>query len=77
VQGRSELDGYVRVRVTSPPSRSLFRDAGPPETELQGRRRDSCRTVGGVLELEQGGLRVTLIKAVVKASQRAKELLFS
>jgi hypothetical protein len=27
--------------------------------------------------LEEGKLRVTLIKAVVKASQRAKELLFS
>ncbi len=27
-------------------------------------------TVDGILELEEGGLRVTLIKAVVKASQR-------
>ena len=34
-------------------------------------------TVDGILELEEGGLRVTLIKAVVKASQRARELLFS
>ena len=34
-------------------------------------------TVDGILELEEGGLRVTLIKAVVKASQRAKELLFT
>jgi len=33
-------------------------------------------TIDGILELEEGGLRVTLIKAVVKASQRAKELLF-
>lgn len=32
-------------------------------------------TVDGILELEDGGLRVTLIKAVVKATQRAKELL--
>ena len=32
-------------------------------------------TIDGILELEEGGLRVTLIKAVVKASQRAKELL--
>ena len=31
-------------------------------------------TVDGVLELEEGKLRVTLIKAVVKATQRAKEL---
>jgi hypothetical protein len=29
------------------------------------------------MELEEGGLRVTLIKAVVKAVQRAKELAFS
>jgi hypothetical protein len=29
------------------------------------------------LELEEGKLRVTLIKAVVKAAQRAKELVFS
>jgi pyrroline-5-carboxylate reductase len=33
-------------------------------------------TVDGILELEEGGLRVTLIKAVVKATQRAKELAF-
>lgn len=34
-------------------------------------------TIDGILELEEGKLRVTLIKAVVKASQRAKELMFS
>ena len=34
-------------------------------------------TIDGILELEEGKLRVTLIKAVVKASQRARELLFS
>jgi pyrroline-5-carboxylate reductase len=32
-------------------------------------------TIDGILELEEGGLRVTLIKAVVKATMRAKELL--
>ncbi len=32
-------------------------------------------TIDGILELEEGGLRVTLIKAVVKAAERAKELL--
>ena len=31
-------------------------------------------TIDGLLELEEGKLRVTLIKAVVKASQRAREL---
>ena len=31
-------------------------------------------TIDGILELEDGGLRVTLIKAVVRATQRAKEL---
>ncbi len=31
-------------------------------------------TIDGILELEEGGLRTTLIKAVVKATQRAKEL---
>ena len=34
-------------------------------------------TIDGILELEEGKLRVTLIKAVVKATQRAKELLIS
>ena len=34
-------------------------------------------TIDGILELEEGGLRVTLIKAVVKAAKRAKELLIS
>lgn len=32
-------------------------------------------TIDGILELEEGGLRVTLIKAVVQAAKRAKELL--
>jgi pyrroline-5-carboxylate reductase len=34
-------------------------------------------TVDGIMELEEGKLRVTLIKAVVKATQRARELLFA
>jgi pyrroline-5-carboxylate reductase len=34
-------------------------------------------TIDGILELEEGGLRVTLIKAVVKATQRARELVES
>ncbi|HYG97995.1 MAG TPA: pyrroline-5-carboxylate reductase [Terriglobales bacterium] len=33
-------------------------------------------TIDGIMELEEGKLRVTLIKAVVKATQRAKELVF-
>ncbi|HUI52032.1 MAG TPA: pyrroline-5-carboxylate reductase [Terriglobales bacterium] len=33
-------------------------------------------TIDGIMELEEGKLRVTLIKAVVKATQRAGELLF-
>jgi pyrroline-5-carboxylate reductase len=31
-------------------------------------------TIDGILELEEGGLRVTLIKAVVRATERAREL---
>ncbi|MEE8184697.1 MAG: pyrroline-5-carboxylate reductase [Acidobacteriota bacterium] len=31
-------------------------------------------TMDGILELEEGGLRVTLIKAVVRATERAREL---
>ena len=34
-------------------------------------------TIDGLLELEEGGLRVTLIKAVVRAGQRARELVES
>jgi pyrroline-5-carboxylate reductase len=33
-------------------------------------------TIDGILEIEDGKLRVTLIKAVVKATERAKELMF-
>jgi pyrroline-5-carboxylate reductase len=33
-------------------------------------------TIDGILELEEGKLRVTLIKAVVKATERAKQLMF-
>jgi pyrroline-5-carboxylate reductase len=34
-------------------------------------------TIDGILELEEGGLRVTLIKAIVRATARARELLES
>ncbi len=34
-------------------------------------------TIDGIMELEEGKLRVTLIKAVVKAANRARELMFS
>jgi len=34
-------------------------------------------TIDGIMELEEGKLRVTLIKAVVRAAQRAKELAFT
>jgi len=34
-------------------------------------------TIDGILELEEGGLRVTLIKTIVRATHRAKELLES
>ncbi|MGH9396483.1 MAG: pyrroline-5-carboxylate reductase [Terriglobia bacterium] len=34
-------------------------------------------TIDGLLELEEGGLRVTLIKAVVRAAERAKQLVES
>jgi pyrroline-5-carboxylate reductase len=34
-------------------------------------------TIDGILELEEGKLRVTLIKAVVKATQRARELAYN
>jgi pyrroline-5-carboxylate reductase len=34
-------------------------------------------TIDGLLELEEGGLRVTLIKAVVRAAERAKQLVQS
>lgn len=33
-------------------------------------------TIDGIMELEDGKVRVTLIKAVVKAAERAKELMF-
>ena len=33
-------------------------------------------TIDGLLELEEGGLRVTLIKAVVRAAERARELVY-
>ncbi|MCB1055487.1 MAG: pyrroline-5-carboxylate reductase, partial [Acidobacteria bacterium] len=31
-------------------------------------------TIDGILQLEEGGLRVTLIKAIVEAARRAREL---
>lgn len=34
-------------------------------------------TIDGLMELEEGKLRVTLIKAVVKAAERARELVNS
>jgi pyrroline-5-carboxylate reductase len=34
-------------------------------------------TIDGILQLEEGGLRVTLIKAVVEATRRAAQLIES
>ena len=34
-------------------------------------------TIDGLLQLEEGGLRVTLIKAVVEATRRASQLVAS
>lgn len=34
-------------------------------------------TIDGIMELEEGGIRVTLIKSIVKATQRASELIDS
>jgi len=43
----------------------------------EGRRYHAAGcTIDGIMELEEGKLRVTLIKAVVKATSRAGELLF-
>jgi pyrroline-5-carboxylate reductase len=33
-------------------------------------------TIDGIMELEDGKVRVTLIKAIVKATERARELMF-
>jgi pyrroline-5-carboxylate reductase len=34
-------------------------------------------TIEGLIELEKGGLRVTLIKAIIETTMRAKELMTS
>ena len=61
------LEGSSRVVLETGDHPALLKDA---VTTPAG-----C-TIDGVLELEEGKLRVTLIKAVVKAAQRARELLF-
>ena len=60
-----------RISMTSPaatPRRSRsreWRNAGLCRGRLAG------TTIDGLLELEEGGLRVTLIKSVVRATSRA------
>ena len=61
------LLGAARVALVTGDHPALLKDA---VTTPAG-----C-TIDGILELEEGKLRVTLIKAVVKATQRAKELMF-
>ena len=58
-------------------AKMMFETGDHPELLKDAVATPAGCTVDGILELEEGGLRVTLIKAVVKASQRAKELLFS
>jgi len=62
------LPGAARVVLETGDHPALLKDA---VTTPAG-----C-TIDGIMELEEGKLRVTLIKAVVKAVQRAKELAFS
>lgn len=59
------LQGAARVALETGSHPALLRDE---VTTPAG-----C-TIDGILELEDGKLRVTLIKAVVKAAERAKEL---
>ena len=54
----------------------VFVTTGASHRQSQKDRPGRTRTIDGILELEEGKLRVTLIKAVVKAAQRAKELAF-
>ena len=60
--------GAARVVLETGDHPALLKDAVPTPA--------GC-TIDGIMELEEGKLRVTLIKAVVKAVQRAKELAFS
>lgn len=62
------VQGAARVALESGHHPALLKDA---VTTPAG-----C-TIDGILELEEGKLRVTLIKAVVKATERAKELLLA
>jgi pyrroline-5-carboxylate reductase len=59
--------GAARVVLDTGDHPALLKDA---DTTPAG-----C-TIDGILELEDGKLRVKLIKAVVKATERAKQLMF-
>jgi len=73
--------GLPRDTATQPAAQTVFR-AGKMVLETgyhPALLKDAVTTpagctIDGILELEEGGLRVTLIKAVMRATQRAKEL---
>ena len=60
--------GAAKVVLDTGDHPALLKDAVTPPA--------GC-TIDGIMELEEGKLRVTLIKAVVKAAHRAKELMFA
>jgi len=68
--------GRAGARLDSRGRLSLHNSSNKPALLKDAVTTPAGCTIDGIMELEEGKLRVTLIKAVVKAAQRAKELAF-
>ena len=77
-QDKEDHQALERAYFVFSAMRTLLEKSGGSGPHRGGRREaHGCGcTIDGILELEEGKLRVTLIKAVVKATLRARELLF-
>ncbi len=72
-----DLATLLAAQTTMGASRMVLETGAHPALLKDAVTTPAGCTIDGILELEEGKLRVTLIKAVVKAAQRAKELVFS
>src|ERR1700683_875211 len=69
-----DIATLLAAQTTFGAANMVLATGSPPAPLRDAVTTPAASTIDGILELEEGGLRVTLIKAVMRATQRAKEL---
>ncbi|MEE8585337.1 MAG: pyrroline-5-carboxylate reductase [Acidobacteriota bacterium] len=70
-----DVSTLLAAQTASGAAQMILQSGSHPATLKDAVTTPAGCTIDGIMELEEGKLRVTLIKAVVKATQRARELM--